>query len=37
VLPTLSQEMLRRMMDGRPLSAIRLGAAGGDFRYDYVD
>ena len=37
VLPTLSQEMLRRMMDGRPLSAIRLGAANGDFRYDYAD
>jgi type VI secretion system protein VasG len=37
VLPTLSQEILRRMLDGRSLSRVKLAAAAGDFAYEYVD
>ena len=37
VLPTVSQEILRRTFDGRTLSRVMLSAADGDFRYDYVD
>jgi len=37
VLPTLSQEILRRMLDGRTLSAIRLSADAGEFQYHYAD
>jgi type VI secretion system protein VasG len=37
VLPTLSQEILRRMLDGKTLSTMTLTAAEGDFRYEYAD
>ena len=32
VLPTLSQEILRRMLEGKSLSRIAITAAEGDFR-----
>ena len=37
VLPTLSQEILSRMLEGKPLSRITITAAEGDFRYEYAD
>ncbi len=37
VLPTVSQEILHRMLDSRTLSMVRLVAAEGDFRYEYAD
>jgi type VI secretion system protein VasG len=37
LLPTLSQEILRRMLEGKPLSRIVITAAQGDFRYEYAN
>jgi type VI secretion system protein VasG len=37
VLPTISQEILSRTLEGKTLSRISLTAADGDFRYDYAD
>jgi len=37
ILPTISQEILRRTLDAKSLSRIALTATEGDFRYDYVD
>ena len=37
ILPTISQEILRRTLDAKSLSRIMITAAEGDFRYDYVD
>ena len=37
ILPTISQEILRRTLDAKSLSRITITAAEGDFRYDYVD
>jgi type VI secretion system protein VasG len=35
VLPAISREFLTRTMDGRALSGVRLGVAGGDFVYEF--
>ena len=35
VLPTISQEILRRTLDAKPLLRIGITAGEGDFRYDY--
>ncbi len=37
VLPTVSQEILQRTLDGRSLSRVALTAGDGDFRYGYTD
>jgi type VI secretion system protein VasG len=37
VLPTISQEILSRTLEGKTLSRIALSAAAGDFRYEYAD
>ena len=37
VLPTISQEYLRRLAEGRALSAVKLSASGGDFAYTFAD
>jgi type VI secretion system protein VasG len=37
VLPTLSQEILRRTLEAKTLSRISISAAEGDFRYEYAD
>jgi type VI secretion system protein VasG len=37
ILPTLSQEILRRTLDSKSLSRIAISAADGDFRYEYAD
>ncbi|MEO8755060.1 MAG: type VI secretion system ATPase TssH, partial [Casimicrobiaceae bacterium] len=37
VLPTVSQEILRRTFDGRKLSRVSLSASNGDFVYEYAD
>ena len=33
ILPKLSEEYLRRTMDGKPLKTIAIGVANGDFEY----
>lgn len=33
VLPALSQEILTRMMEGRPVERVQVGVEAGDFRY----
>ncbi|MDF1553061.1 MAG: type VI secretion system ATPase TssH, partial [Deferrisomatales bacterium] len=33
VLPALSQEILTRMMEGRPVERVEVGVEGGEFRY----
>jgi type VI secretion system protein VasG len=33
ILPKLSEEYLRRTMDGQPLKTIAIGVANGDFEY----
>ncbi|MDQ6760624.1 MAG: hypothetical protein M3Z32_12285, partial [Acidobacteriota bacterium] len=35
VLPTISQEILRRTLEAKPLSRIAITAGEGDFRYEY--
>jgi type VI secretion system protein VasG len=35
LLPTMSQELLRRTLDGVPVRAISLSTAGGDFAYTF--
>jgi type VI secretion system protein VasG len=35
LLPTMSQELLRRSLDGVPVRAISLSTAGGDFAYAF--
>ncbi|OON63015.1 ClpV1 family T6SS ATPase [Massilia sp. KIM] len=35
VLPAISGEVLRRLLDARPLAAIRLGVADGEFTYEF--
>ena len=35
VLPALSREFLERTMEGKPLNAVRLGVANGDFEYRF--
>ena len=37
VLPTISQEILSRTLEGKTLSRIALTAADGDFRYEYAE
>jgi type VI secretion system protein VasG len=37
VLPTISQEILRRTLEAKSLSRIAITAADGDFRYEYAD
>jgi type VI secretion system protein VasG len=37
VLPTISQEILHRMLDGRTLSGVKLAGGSGDFVYEYAD
>jgi type VI secretion system protein VasG len=37
LLPTISQEILSRTLEGKTLSRIALSAAAGDFRYEYAD
>ena len=37
ILPTMSQEILRRTLDAKSLSRIAITAAEGDFRYEYAD
>ena len=36
VLPRISEEYLRRMVEGRPLTAITLGIANGDFSLEFA-
>jgi type VI secretion system protein VasG len=36
VLPRISEEYLRRMVEGRPLTAITLGVANGDFSLEFA-
>ena len=35
ILPKLSEEYLRRTMDGKPLKTIAIGVASGDFEYTF--
>ena len=35
VLPTISGEFLRRMMEGQPVSRVHVMASGGDFSYSF--
>jgi len=35
VLPALSQEILTRMMEGRPVERVQVGVEGGEFRYGF--
>ncbi len=35
ILPKLSEEYLRRTMDGKPLKTINIGVANGDFEYAF--
>ena len=35
VLPTISEQFLTRMMEGRPVSAIRVGVEDGQFAYGF--
>ncbi len=35
MLPEIGQEMLARMMDGKPLKRVHIGAAEGNFSYSY--
>jgi type VI secretion system protein VasG len=35
VLPTISTQMLTRMMEGDPISRVRISVADGEFAYDY--
>jgi type VI secretion system protein VasG len=37
ILPAISGEVLKRMMDGRAIKGIRVGAGNGDLKYDYDD
>src|SRR5690349_19924410 len=37
VLPTISEEYLCRLAEGRPLSAVKLSASGSDFAYAFAD
>jgi type VI secretion system protein VasG len=37
VLPTISQEILHRMLETKSLSRIAVTAVDGDFRYEYAD
>jgi len=36
VLPTISEEILHRMLEAKPLTRIAITAADGDFRYEYA-
>jgi type VI secretion system protein VasG len=36
ILPRISEEYLTRVVEGRPLSAITLGVANGDFSFEFV-
>ena len=35
VLPRISEEFLKRMVEGRAVERVRIGVAGADFRYDF--
>jgi type VI secretion system protein VasG len=35
VLPKISEEFLKRMVEGEPVSRVRVGVEGGDFRYEF--
>jgi type VI secretion system protein VasG len=35
VLPAISEEFLKRMMEGKPLSRVNVSVAGGDFEYSF--
>jgi type VI secretion system protein VasG len=35
VLPKISEEFLKRMMDGQPISRVRVSVADGDFKYGF--
>jgi type VI secretion system protein VasG len=35
VLPKFSEEFLKRMMDGQPISRVRVSVADGDFKYGF--
>jgi len=35
LLPALSAEFLTRMLEGRPVSRVRVGAEGGEFSYEF--
>ena len=35
VLPSVSEEILTRMMDGRPVAKVHVGVDKSEFSYDY--
>ena len=35
VLPKISEEFLKRMMEGRPVQTVELAVANGDFAYNF--
>jgi type VI secretion system protein VasG len=35
MLPTVSQEFLKRMMEGKPFTGVKVGVKEGDFSYDF--
>ena len=36
LLPALSGEFLTRMIDGRPVEGVHIGAEGGEFEYGFA-